>query len=289
MTKKERANPQILQASRKKRIAAGAGQEVPDLNKLLKMHRQMADMMKRLGKMGWAVSRCRRACRGWGKRNDPRLSAAPERLAARKARGQSLRARRARPLDSRPSPRMTGTTIHIPTLQTDRLTLRAPKLADFEHWAAFFASPRSVHERGMMDRADAWRVWAADVALWMLRGYGAFGCDDRATGAYVGEVGIYRPEGFPEPELGWFVVPEAEGQGYAAEAASIDRLDAILVYTLGERFKHTQAVGKLKAEHDLPPSDPAREAAQIARLEDLAKRGRSGPGIRQEVPELHHR
>ncbi|MDA3856741.1 MAG: chorismate mutase [Roseovarius sp.] len=51
---------------------------------------------------------------------------------------------------------------------------------------------------------------------------------------------------------------------------SIDRLDAILVYTLGERFKHTQAVGRLKAEHDLPPSDLAREAAQIARLEDLA-------------------
>ena len=52
---------------------------------------------------------------------------------------------------------------------------------------------------------------------------------------------------------------------------SIDRLDAILVYTLGERFKHTQAVGKLKAEHDLPPSDPTREAKQIERLEDLAK------------------
>ena len=53
--------------------------------------------------------------------------------------------------------------------------------------------------------------------------------------------------------------------------ASIDRLDAILVYTLGERFKHTQAVGKLKAEHDLPPSDPAREAQQIERLEELAR------------------
>lgn len=51
---------------------------------------------------------------------------------------------------------------------------------------------------------------------------------------------------------------------------SIDRLDAILVYTLGERFKHTQAVGKLKAVHDLPPSDPDREARQIARLESLA-------------------
>ena len=52
---------------------------------------------------------------------------------------------------------------------------------------------------------------------------------------------------------------------------SIDRLDAILVFTLAERFKHTQAVGRLKAEHDLPPSDPAREAAQIERLEELAK------------------
>jgi len=52
---------------------------------------------------------------------------------------------------------------------------------------------------------------------------------------------------------------------------SIDRLDAILVYTLGERFKHTQAVGALKARHDLPPSDPAREAQQIARLESLAQ------------------
>ena len=58
---------------------------------------------------------------------------------------------------------------------------------------------------------------------------------------------------------------------------SIDRLDAILVYTLGERFKHTQAVGKLKAEHDLPPSDPAREAAQIERLEDLAERADLDP------------
>ena len=51
---------------------------------------------------------------------------------------------------------------------------------------------------------------------------------------------------------------------------SIDRLDAILVFTLAERFKHTQAVGVLKAQHDLPPSDPAREKKQIARLQDLA-------------------
>ncbi len=53
--------------------------------------------------------------------------------------------------------------------------------------------------------------------------------------------------------------------------AAIDRLDAILVYTLAERFKQTQAVGRLKATHDLPASDPAREAAQMERLDQLAK------------------
>ena len=52
MTKKERANPRILQASRKKRISSGSGTEVSELNRLLKMHRQMSDMMKKLGKTG---------------------------------------------------------------------------------------------------------------------------------------------------------------------------------------------------------------------------------------------
>lgn len=51
--------------------------------------------------------------------------------------------------------------------------------------------------------------------------------------------------------------------------ASIDNLDAILVHTLAERFRCTQAVGKLKAEHTLPPADPDREAHQIKRLERL--------------------
>ena len=52
MTKKERANPDLLQASRKKRIAKGAGLEVSELNKLLKQQKQMADMMKKMGKGG---------------------------------------------------------------------------------------------------------------------------------------------------------------------------------------------------------------------------------------------
>ncbi len=51
---------------------------------------------------------------------------------------------------------------------------------------------------------------------------------------------------------------------------SIDNIDAALVYMLAERFKVTQAVGRYKAEHALPPADPGRETAQVARLRALA-------------------
>ncbi len=52
--------------------------------------------------------------------------------------------------------------------------------------------------------------------------------------------------------------------------SSIDNIDAALVHMLAERFRCTQEVGQLKAEHAMPPADPAREARQIARLRSLA-------------------
>mgnify|MGYP002630688154 CR=1 FL=1 len=104
-----------------------------------------------------------------------------------------------------------------PTLRTPRLSLRMPVLADFEPRAAFAASDRSVWEGGPFDRAAAWRIFASEVGQWPLMGYGPFSVD--MDGAYVGEVGIYHPSDYPEPELGWFVVPEAEGKAIAHEAA----------------------------------------------------------------------
>lgn len=52
--------------------------------------------------------------------------------------------------------------------------------------------------------------------------------------------------------------------------ASIDNIDAALIFLLAERFRCTKQVGVLKAEHGMPASDPAREEQQIARLRRLA-------------------
>ena len=79
MTKKERANPDMLQASRKKRIAEGAGLDVADLNRLLKMHRQMADMMKKMGKGGMMKQAIKQMMGGKGMPDPSKMT--PDQLA----------------------------------------------------------------------------------------------------------------------------------------------------------------------------------------------------------------
>ncbi|MET1025521.1 MAG: chorismate mutase [Dongiaceae bacterium] len=63
---------------------------------------------------------------------------------------------------------------------------------------------------------------------------------------------------------------------------SIDNIDAAIIHMLAERFRCTQRVGALKAEHHLPPSDPAREATQVARLRQLAESAKLDPAFAEK-------
>jgi RimJ/RimL family protein N-acetyltransferase len=131
-----------------------------------------------------------------------------------------------------------------PVLTTARLRLRAPMLADFEHHAAFHASPRAGWEGGVKTRAQAWAL-GRRRGLWSLaRLWRLFVVD--CGGAFVGEVGIYHPDHFPGPELGWMVTPEAEGKGIAHEAA-------------------TAVLGWLRTRFDWPMSPASSSRATPAR------------------------
>ena len=107
----------------------------------------------------------------------------------------------------------------IPTLDTERLTLRAPVYADFPAYAALWQSERAIHMGGPHDIFAAWGLFCHDIALWQLFGHGALMLDRRDTGECVGQVGINHGPLFPEPELGWLLYAGHEGQGYAFEAA----------------------------------------------------------------------
>ncbi len=64
---------------------------------------------------------------------------------------------------------------------------------------------------------------------------------------------------------------------------SIDNLDACLIHLMAERFKITKRIGKLKAEHNLPAGDPAREAEQVARLRELAVESHLDPEFAEKL------
>jgi RimJ/RimL family protein N-acetyltransferase len=107
----------------------------------------------------------------------------------------------------------------IPVLTTERLVLRAPRREDFAPFAAVFADARSRHMGGPLDRVGAWKLFAMGVAQWALSGFGVWSVEERATGGYCGDVGLLHPAHYPEVELGWTLVAEAEGRGIAFEAA----------------------------------------------------------------------
>jgi len=110
-----------------------------------------------------------------------------------------------------------------PRLETERLVLRAWRADDFEPFAAMMADAETAryltNDRRPRDRAEAWRDMALFVGHWALRGYGLFAVEEKATGAFVGRVGAWRPEEWVGIELGWALARQRWAQGYALEAA----------------------------------------------------------------------
>jgi RimJ/RimL family protein N-acetyltransferase len=120
-----------------------------------------------------------------------------------------------------------------PTITTERLTLRGPVASDFEPMAAFYADPvRAAGFGGVRTRTEAWRWFASVIGHWHLRGFGFWTITDKSDGTVLGICGIWEPEGWPEPEIGWVVYETAEGRGIAYEAALAARAYAYDVWKM---------------------------------------------------------
>jgi RimJ/RimL family protein N-acetyltransferase len=111
----------------------------------------------------------------------------------------------------------------IPRIDTARLVLRAPRIEDFDGWAAIACTDRGRFIGGPYDREDAWLDFCQMCAGWLLRGAGLWSVDRRDTGALIGFVPLNHEWGDPEMELGFLFLPEGEGHGFAAEAAAAAR------------------------------------------------------------------
>jgi len=111
----------------------------------------------------------------------------------------------------------------IPTLQTKRLTLRAPIATDVDAFTAFFTSDRAIHVGGPLTERVAWRTFAAEIGHWHMLGFGMWTVTLKDTDIPLGLVGGWYPADWPEREIGWLIWSEAEGRGIAFEAATAAR------------------------------------------------------------------
>lgn len=157
----------------------------------------------------------------------------------------------------------------IPTLTTDRLTLRGARRGDFDAFAAMLATDRATYMGGPFDRSGAWGFFVSALASWPLDGFGAWMVMDRATDTFLGDVGVIQPIRFPEPELGWTLTADAEGKGYAFEAANAALdwywantiADSVVSYIDPANTRSRTLAEKLGATHDPAAPLPEGETA----------------------------
>ncbi|MEM9249061.1 MAG: GNAT family N-acetyltransferase [Pseudomonadota bacterium] len=124
---------------------------------------------------------------------------------------------------------MTGAAATIPTLETERLVLRAPVYADFEPYAEINMSDRASYMGGPMSRRAAWQMFCTETAPWWIQGFGYWTCALKEAGDVVGFTGFNRLPVYEETEFGWQVRAGFEGRGLAFEATA-----AALAYARAE-------------------------------------------------------
>lgn len=105
-------------------------------------------------------------------------------------------------------------------LETERLILRPPRLEDFDQWAEFYEDGDAVKFiGGALPKSVSWRNFTAAVGCWAVQGFAMFSVIEKASGRWVGRIGPHHPYGWPGTEVGWAVVRDCWGKGYALEAA----------------------------------------------------------------------
>jgi len=164
------------------------------------------------------------------------------------------------------SPRDPAT---FPRLETDRLILRVPCGADLDTWAALLADEDSARFiGGPMPRAAAWRAMATTAGSWVVKGFGMFSVVEKASDRCIGRAGPWQPEGWPGTEVGWALLKDSWGRGYAQESARA---------AIGWAF---DSLGWREVIHIIAPENEA--SRRLA-----ARLGASNTGATQLPPPLH--
>jgi len=154
-------------------------------------------------------------------------------------------------------------------METERLILRHIDIEkDIDAWTEMMSDEETVRFIGgqVMDRAASWRQMSLMIGHQAVLGYGFYSVIEKASGKFVGRIGHWGPEGWPEPEIGWAVHPAHTRKGIAKEAGAAcldyafntlgwDRAIHVIATENIASIKTAEAIGSEKMYHidNLPP------------------------------------
>ena len=145
-------------------------------------------------------------------------------------------------------------------IETPRLILRVPRLADLDSWAAMMADEEVARFiGGVTGRELVWRSLMTMIGAWHATGVSMFSVVEKASGRWVGRLGPWKPEGWPGTEVGWAIVRDSWGRGYATEGA-----EAAIAYAF-DRLGWTEII------HSIAPDNLSSQ--QVARKLGSQNRG----------------
>lgn len=146
-------------------------------------------------------------------------------------------------------------------IETPRLVLRLPRAEDLDSWAEMMADAEaSRFIGGVTPRAVTWRGLMTMIGAWHANGFAMFSVCEKPTGRWVGRLGPWMPEGWPGTEVGWAIVRECWGRGYAtegAEAATTWAFDHLgwtqVIHSIDPANVASQAVARKLGSRNLGP------------------------------------
>ena len=140
-----------------------------------------------------------------------------------------------------------------PVLESERLRFRTWRPSDFDVYEGWCKRIEIMRYLGgkTFDKIQAWRHMAYLTGHWTMFGYGYYVCEEKASGTMIGRVGYTNHPGWPGFELGWTIIPEYQGRGYATEAARM---------LLGYAFDELKQPRVISLIH--PDNAPSRRVAE---------------------------
>ena len=107
-------------------------------------------------------------------------------------------------------------------LETERLIFRQWNRSDYPAFANFYASDENARFVGGIKKPEgAWRLMATYIGQYALTGCSYLAVDEKASGNLVGAIGLWNSDPWPEPELGYWLIPAYQGKGYGMEAGMV--------------------------------------------------------------------